>query len=463
MVKVSVVIPVYNVENYLRDCLDSIVNQTLRDIEIICIDDGSPDNSIDILNEYAAKDKRMTVIQQPNGGHAVATNRGMDMAKGKYLFLMDSDDILDVHALEHAYEKAEEKNVDFVLFKAMNYDDPTDSYYETEVYSMDKIAKKVGENVFNYHDIGSLMFEASVTPWSKLYNREFIMNNNIRFPEGLIFEDNVFFYDALFSAKRIYFLKEFLFIRRWYATSSTKAGDQRFLNSIDVINLMIDDFKKHGEYETYKKQLFDKKVSTGLMRYNKIKEEFKDVYYDTLRADFLKILDDPVEYNDLISTVKYSNKKIFEQVIISENHDEFDLLRSAYSEEMDNQNEKREYFNNLLNEDFKNLERIDSDYKNAYFNKIKSNFTDILMNKKSFGKIYQFLYRNNKKRFERVIISDSYDEFNALNQKDKIQNDVNRLNSQIRNKQKQYNKAKAEADELLSSNSWKLTKILRRN
>ena len=199
------------------------------------------------------------------------------------------------------------------------------------------------------------------------------------------------------------------------------------------------------------------------MRYNKIKEEFKDVYYDTLRADFLKILDDPVEYNDLISTVKYSNKKIFEQVIISENHDEFDLLRSAYSEEMDNQNEKREYFNNLLNEDFKNLERIDSDYKNAYFNKIKSNFTDILMNKKSFGKIYQFLYRNNKKRFERVIISDSYDEFNALNQKDKIQNDVNRLNSQIRNKQKQYNKAKAEADELLSSNSWKLTKILRRN
>ncbi|MCI5867253.1 MAG: hypothetical protein SOZ23_02530 [Methanosphaera sp.] len=101
------------------------------------------------------------------------------------------------------------------------------------------------------------MFEASITPWSKLYNHEFIMNNNIRFPEGLIFEDNVFFYDALFCAKRIYFLKEFLFIRRWYATSSTKAGDLRFLNSIDVINLMIKVFKKHGEYENYKKELYN--------------------------------------------------------------------------------------------------------------------------------------------------------------------------------------------------------------
>lgn len=120
-----------------------------------------------------------------------------------------------------------------------------------------RLQKKVGENVFNYKDIGSLMFEASITPWSKLYNHEFIMNNNIRFPEGLIFEDNVFFYDALFCAKRIYFLKEFLFIRRWYATSSTKAGDLRFLNSIDVINLMIKVFKKHGEYENYKKELYN--------------------------------------------------------------------------------------------------------------------------------------------------------------------------------------------------------------
>ena len=103
MVKVSVVLPVYNVEPYLRDCMDSIVNQTLTDIEIICVNDGSPDNSLDILNEYAAKDDRISVYDQENGGHAVATNRGIDLATGDYLFLMDSDDVLDLRALELTY------------------------------------------------------------------------------------------------------------------------------------------------------------------------------------------------------------------------------------------------------------------------------------------------------------------------------------------------------------------------
>ena len=99
MVKVSVVIPVYNVEKYLRDCLDTIVNQTLEDIEIICVNDGSTDKSLDILNEYASKDERMRVISQENGGHAVATNVGMTYATGEYLFLMDSDDILKLKSI----------------------------------------------------------------------------------------------------------------------------------------------------------------------------------------------------------------------------------------------------------------------------------------------------------------------------------------------------------------------------
>lgn len=109
MVKVSVVIPVYNVEDFLEECLESITNQTLTDIEIICVNDGSKDRSLDILNEYAQKDSRITVIDQENGGHAVATNRGMDLACGDYLFLMDSDDILDLKALELTYNLAEEK------------------------------------------------------------------------------------------------------------------------------------------------------------------------------------------------------------------------------------------------------------------------------------------------------------------------------------------------------------------
>lgn len=331
MVKVSVVIPVYNVENYLRDCLDTIVNQTLKDIEIICINDGSKDKSLDILNEYAEKDSRMTVISQENGGHAVATNYGMSLAKGKYLFLMDSDDILSLTALEDTYNLAEEKNVDFVLFKAINYDDATDSYYETEVYSMDKLAKKVGDKVFNYKDAGDTIFDIAVTPWTKLYNREFIERIGAIFPPGLVFEDNVFFWKVFLSAERIYFHKEFLFTRRWYSTSSTTAGDKRFLDSIDVYNLVWDTFHDFGIFEDFKSTLYNRKVSLGYMRFSKIKPEFKDLYFDKWKKDLIKILEDEKLYEDFFNNLTYRHKKICEQVLISESGKEFDLLRRAYN------------------------------------------------------------------------------------------------------------------------------------
>ena len=206
MVSVSVVIPVYNVEKYLNECMDSIVNQTLSDIEIICINDGSTDNSLDILQEYASCDDRIIIFNQKNQGHAVATNKGIDMAQGEYLFLMDSDDILKLNALELTYNEISEKKVDFVLFKSLNYDDQKDEYYESENFSMNNIFEVVGNEIFDYNDIKELMFNACVTPWSKLYSREFIIRENIRFPEGLIFDDNVFFYESLLKAKRISFL-----------------------------------------------------------------------------------------------------------------------------------------------------------------------------------------------------------------------------------------------------------------
>lgn len=260
MVKVSVVIPVYNVEQYLERCLDSIINQTLNDIEIICVNDGSTDKSLEILEKYASNDSRIKILSQENGGHAVATNNGINLATGEYLFLMDSDDILKIDALEKTYNVAKEKDVDFVLFKAINYDDAKQEYYENEFYSMNKIANTVGDNIFNYHDLGKRVFNVVVAPWTKLYNMNFIKDIGVKFPEGLIFDDNVFFWEVMLSAEKVYFLKEHLFYRRWYENSSTRAGDKRFIDSLIINSMIIDLFDEFGELKgVYKEVLLIEK------------------------------------------------------------------------------------------------------------------------------------------------------------------------------------------------------------
>ena len=423
MVKVSVVLPVYNVENYLRDCLDSIVNQTLKDIEIICINDGSPDNSLEILREYEAKDNRITVINQENGGHAVATNRGLKLATGECLFSMDSDDILELNALELSYNRLKEKDVDFVMFKAINYDDTNDVYYESEVYSMNKIYAKVGDEVFNYHDIGELMFESCVTPWNKLYKREFIIENNIHYPEGLIFEDNVFYYNALLTAKRICFLNEFLFIRRWYATSSTTNGDLRFLDSISVTNLINEVFKEKGEFNNFKSNLLNNKISLNFMRYTKIKKEFKETYFKAMKNDFLKILEDNELYEDLTEVITYRNKKIFEHVIISENSIELDLLRKLYDKQMNNYHlfNSEHLFKDYIKTNIENYLKLNDKNKEHYFNSMKENFIEIISKEGFYEEIMKNTPYKYQKLFEQVIISENYIEFEELRETYNIQ------------------------------------------
>ena len=323
MVAISVVIPVYNVEEFLGECLDSIINQTFEDIEIICVNDGSADRSLEILNEYASKDERITVLDQENGGHAVATNRGIDLAKGKYLFLMDSDDILDLKALEHSYKVAEERDVDFVIFQAINYYMDKDEYVEAENYSMNALADHVGDSVFNWRDVKDFVFSITVTPWSKLYNREFIMKNNIRFPKGLVFDDNVFFFDVLFAAERITFLREHLFARRWYSSSSTTAGGLTFLDYIPICDLIWETFKKYGVFEEFKKGLYTKKVNTINFWYNGIKEELKQEFFKRTKENYLKLAEDEEFYNNFLNDLNSNQRKIFDSVMESNYYREF--------------------------------------------------------------------------------------------------------------------------------------------
>lgn len=181
---ISVIIPVYNVEKYLRRCLDSVLNQSFHDIEVICIDDGSTDSSLSILREYAAKDARVRVLAQSNRGVSAARNAGLDVAKGTWISFVDSDDEILPEAYVRILEHCE--NEDFIYFGAE----------EVRVYN--GVQSPVCSDYFEVNESGvkelseDSIIQLSMTVWDKFYRRSKLEACTLRFPEGVRFEDNVF-------------------------------------------------------------------------------------------------------------------------------------------------------------------------------------------------------------------------------------------------------------------------------
>lgn len=190
MPKVSIIVPVYNVEKYLRKCIDSLINQTLNDIEIICINDGSTDKSLKILKEYKNKDSRIILLNQENSGQSVARNRGIEIAKGEYLGFVDPDDWIDLDYYEKLYNAASTNNTDIAV---------------GEIIRVTGIKKK---KFLNFEketltDNTKLKFELCDVPeksyiWNKIYKTQKLKEINLKFEEGRIFEDCIFTPQALF-------------------------------------------------------------------------------------------------------------------------------------------------------------------------------------------------------------------------------------------------------------------------
>lgn len=215
--KVSVIIPVYNVEAYLRECLDSVINQTLKEIEIICVNDGSTDNSLSILREYADADGRVIVFTQENAGQSAARNYGLRAASGTYVYFLDSDDFLRSDALELLYSAAQTHRTDILFFGA-------DSVYETEAlrkqhstyleyYHRQALTEGAvsGEEMIQIFT-EKLLFRASVP--LQFFRRAFLEKTGLRFMEGIVHEDELFSPLVLLKAERVMCVPENLYFRR---------------------------------------------------------------------------------------------------------------------------------------------------------------------------------------------------------------------------------------------------------
>lgn len=197
MTKLSIIVPVYNVEKYLPKCLESLTNQTLKDIEIICVNDGSMDNSLAILKEFASKDSRIRIIDNQHQGVAKTRNTGIEQSTGEYIGFVDSDDYIDIDFFEKLYNSATKSNSDIAIASILKHKNFFNIY--NAKYTKEETAITIQDKIKLCEDKKHFFFYA----WNKIYHSGFIKENNIKFSEGQIYEDVMFAIKALYYSNKI--------------------------------------------------------------------------------------------------------------------------------------------------------------------------------------------------------------------------------------------------------------------
>ena len=257
MVKVSVIIPVYNTEKYLAYCLDSVIEQTIKDIEIICINDGSTDHSLEILEQYSLKDKRVSVYSQSNSYAGVARNTGMAYANGKYLYFLDSDDFIKPDALEKMFCQAETDLADICVCGGKNYfEDIGKEMLFEGLLNQKLLPSAIPFNIDSWPQY--ILNFTNVGVWNKLYRRDFVVQNNLRFSELKRGEDIAFVIPSLCMAQRITIVNDSLVIHRAFRTDG-------LISTIDesageIINAWLDTANMLKSHNRYPEQSFENRV-----------------------------------------------------------------------------------------------------------------------------------------------------------------------------------------------------------
>lgn len=205
--KVSIIVPVYNVEKYVGQCLDSLLNQTFKEFEIICIDDGSTDQSLQILEYYEKRDFRIIVVNQNNKGAGAARNFGLQFAKGKYIFFLDADDFFEPKMLETCVKAMDEEQSDIVIYRAQKYDQQTGKV--SVIPDGEKAACCPNYSPFSPHEVSKYLYNiCRIAPWNMMFRHSFVRNKALKFQEIARSNDAAFYFQALAQAEKISILKQ---------------------------------------------------------------------------------------------------------------------------------------------------------------------------------------------------------------------------------------------------------------
>lgn len=257
--KVSIIVPVYNVEKYIGECLYKLVNQTIKDYEIIIVVDGSLDNSINIVKEYTEKYPNIiSYYETENKGLSAARNLGLKKAKGEYVGFIDSDDSVSIKMFEKMYNCAVNNRCDIVV---CDYCKVTGRYKEDVILD-------IKENDYK----NDLIIKCRPYAWNKIYKKELFQKCNIEFPEGLIFEDISTIYPLLMQANKVGYVKEVLYnynIRMNSIMKSKNRDDQKIITVLDIMNKYC---KEHNLFEKYKQLICEINVRHIYYRIREMKD-----------------------------------------------------------------------------------------------------------------------------------------------------------------------------------------------
>lgn len=281
MPKVSIIVPTYNVAEYLDQCITSLINQTLKDIEIIAINDGSTDNSLEILKHYAEKDSRIKIIDKENGGYGIGMNIGLDNCTGDYVGILEPDDYVKTSMYGDLYELAEKYDLDLIKADFCRF-----------------VHDKYGKQVNQYNALwgtracitGSLIpakepivFKFIMNTWSGIYKRSFLVENGIRHHEtpGASFQDNGFWFKTFCYAKKMYFVDRPYYMNRRDNPNSSVHNRAKVYCMNDEYLYIHDFLNEHPEFkERYIGYFSFKRFHNYISSYYRIGDEFKDEYLE---------------------------------------------------------------------------------------------------------------------------------------------------------------------------------------
>ena len=287
MIKVSVIVPVYNVEEYLRQALDSLKDQTLKEMEFVCVNDGSRDGSLSIMEEYADADDRFVIISQENGGYGKAMNTGIRAAKGEYLGILEPDDYVEPTMYEELYKCAKENDLDLVKSDFYRFKTNPSGGEETEYVPIDPEGKGYGKVFCPAEE--QEVFRYQMNTWCGIYRREFILENNIFHNEtpGASFQDNGFYFQTFVLAKRGMILPQAWYKnRRDNPNSSVKNKEKVYCMNIEydfIRDFLMEDQER---WETFKYFYWWKKYHNYMFTYERIDDKYKKEFLRRMSREY---------------------------------------------------------------------------------------------------------------------------------------------------------------------------------